>query len=300
MKPLEDPYPSRIAPSPEWLPRLDPVVYGNAERSAGPLSPRQLADYERDGYLILPELLDGEEVAALRAELGRLSREPTITERESTITEPGSGTVRTIFEIHKVSPLFDSLARDPRLAGLVSQVLDDAIYVNQSRLNFKPGFRAKEFYWHSDFETWHVEDGMPRMRALSISVALTDNDSFNGPLMVIPGSHWWFLSCVGETPDDHYKKSLKKQEYGVPDDESLARMVEAGGIAVATGKAGSATVFDCNLMHGSNSNITPFPRSNAFFAYNAMSNAVVEPFGASRPRPAFLSERAPQPLKLAA
>jgi ectoine hydroxylase len=50
-------------------------------------------------------------------------------------------------------------------------------------------------------------------------------------------------------------------------------------------------------MHGSNSNITPFPRSNAFFAYNAMSNAVVEPFGGAQPRPDFLCERRPVSLK---
>src|SRR3546814_1749367 len=94
------------------------------------------------------------------------------------------------------------------------QLLGDEVYISQSRLNYKPGFRAKEFYWHSDFETWHVEDGMPRMRALSISVTLTDNLETNGPLMVMPGSHRTFVACVGATPEDHYKSSLKRQDYG--------------------------------------------------------------------------------------
>src|SRR3546814_17628662 len=97
---------------------------------------------------------------------------------------------------------------------------------------------------------------MPLLRALSISVTLTDNCAPNGPLMVIPGSHRRFLSCVGETPDDHYKKSLKQQDVGVPDDESLTRLVAEGGIVTTTGKAGSVVLFDCNLMHGSNGNIT--------------------------------------------
>src|SRR3546814_19786785 len=87
----------------------------------------------------------------------------------------------------------------------------------QSRLNYKPGFVGKEFYWHSDFETWHVEDGMPQMRALSMSILLAPNTVLNGPLMIIPGSHRKYLTCVGETPEDHYRSSLKKQEYGVPD-----------------------------------------------------------------------------------
>ena len=57
-------------------------------------------------------------------------------------------------------------------------------------------------------------------------------------------------------------------------------------------------LFDCNLMHGSNGNITPFPRANAFLVYNAVSNRLEEPFGAPKPRPWFLAHRGdPKPLR---
>ncbi|HMA13802.1 MAG TPA: phytanoyl-CoA dioxygenase family protein, partial [Kiloniellaceae bacterium] len=197
MSTTEDVYPSRIHPSPEWLPRLDPVVYTSIDRPEGPLSRRQLEDYERNGFLFFPGLFDAGEVAAFGEEMRRLGSDPAALNREGSITEPGSGDLRTLFEIHKTSPVFERLARDQRLAGIARQLLGDEIYVSQSRLNYKPGFRAKEFYWHSDFETWHVEDGMPRMRALSISITLTDNMETNGPLMVIPGSHRTFVACVG-------------------------------------------------------------------------------------------------------
>src|SRR3546814_7862163 len=94
-----------------------------------------------------------------------------------------------------------------RLAGVGRVLLGDVLYVHQSRLNDKPGFVGKEFYWHSDFETWHVEDGMPQMRALSMSILLAPNTVLNGPLMIIPGSHRKYLTCVGETPEDHYRRS---------------------------------------------------------------------------------------------
>ncbi|MEQ9609664.1 MAG: ectoine hydroxylase [Kiloniellaceae bacterium] len=301
MSSFADPYPSRVDPEPRWLPRRDPVVWPVAwngkAHAEGPLTQGQLADYERDGFLFFPGLFQESEIAALADEMNRLSRDAAVLSREGSITEPSSGDLRTVFEIHKASALFEKLAQDPRVAGAAEQLLGDAVYVSQSRLNYKPGFRAKEFYWHSDFETWHVEDGMPRMRALSISITLTENYAFNGPLMVIPGSHRWFVSCVGETPEDHYKTSLKRQDYGVPDDESLRRLVADGGVFSTTGKAGSVILFDCNIMHGSNSNITPFPRSNAFFAFNAMSNAVGAPFGGSERRPDFLCERHPYPVR---
>ena len=52
---------------------------------------------------------------------------------------------------------------------------------------------------------------MPAMRALSCSVLLTDNNANNGPLMLVPGSHRQFISCVGQTPNEHYKQSLRSR-----------------------------------------------------------------------------------------
>ncbi|WP_304641619.1 phytanoyl-CoA dioxygenase family protein, partial [Pseudomonas sp.] len=148
--------------------------------------------------------------------------------------------------------------------------------------------------------TWHVEDGLPRMRTVSCSVLLTDNHSYNGPLMLIPGSHRHFISCVGKTPDNHYQKSLRKQEFGVPDDGSLAELYQKNGVDLATGPAGTIVLFDCNTLHGSNSNITPTPRSNLFFVYNHIDNRPVDPFGKISPRPDFVAERDEvKPLQIA-
>ena len=126
---------------------------------------------------------------------------------------------------------------------------------------------------------------------------LAENTPHNGPLMLIPGSHRTFLTCVGETPEDHYRQSLKRQEYGVPDQDSLAELAHKHGIVAPTGKPGSVVIFDCNIMHGSNGNITPFPRANAFIVYNAVSNALEAPFGVEKPRPQFIAARgAPEEL----
>jgi ectoine hydroxylase len=44
-------------------------------------------------------------------------------------------------------------------------------------------------------------------------------------------------------------------------------------------------------MHGSNGNITPYPRSNAFFVYNAVDNRIGAPFARVSPRPEFVAAR---------
>lgn len=285
-----DKYPSRLSSRPEWLERQDPVVYSEWHKDAV-LTREQTKFYEDNGYLLLEGFFTAAEVAAWRAELIRLQEHYRTVEAEEVIREPGGDAVRSIFAVHAHNEMFRKLAQHKRLRGTVDYLLGSETYVHQSRINYKPGFTGKEFYWHSDFETWHVEDGMPAMRALSCSVALEDNFHYNGPLLVMPGSHKTFISCVGRTPDNHYKDSLRRQEYGVPDQESLSKLAAANGIDTAVGKAGSVLLFDCNTMHGSNSNITPAPRSNVFIVYNSVHNRLVEPFSGQRPRPGFIASR---------
>jgi ectoine hydroxylase len=207
------------------------------------------------------------------------------------ITEPESGVVRSVFAVHRSSPVVARLARDPRILGAVMQILGSPAYVHQSRINFKPAFRGREFYWHSDFETWHVEDGMPRMRAVSLSLNLLENNTNNGPLMLVPDSHRHYVACAGRTPERHYEQSLRRQEYGVPEPAILEELVRRGGIVAPVGPPGSAVLFDCNVMHGSNGNITPWPRSNLFLVYNSVENALEEPFSGQAPRPEHIASR---------
>lgn len=290
-----DAYPTRRGDAPDLLPHVDPVVYPSA---GGRLVLEQLAAFERDGFLTFDALLAPDEVGALRDEVERLATSPEVVGSERVVREPDSDEVRSVFEVHRVSDLVARFVADDRLAGLARHVLGSDVYVHQSRANRKPGFAGREFSWHSDFETWHAEDGMPRARAVSLSVALTPNYDCNGSLLVIPGSHRTFVATAGETPPDHYLHSLRRQEVGVPDRDALTRLTdEAGRIVTVTGPAGSAVLFDCNLMHGSASNITPYPRTNLFVVYNSVENALEDPFAAAEPRPSFVAAREVTPLR---
>jgi ectoine hydroxylase len=296
---IRDTYPTRGTGPERWIDRQDPVLWSDWSPEA-PLTRAQAEAFERDGFLVLHGLFEPEEVEALIDASARLRAGGHAIRREDVVTEPGSDEVRTIFRLEDHDPLMNRLGRDPRLAGIARFLLGDEVYIHQSRLNYKPGFTGKEFYWHSDFETWHAEDGMPRMRAVSASLLLTDNSAQNGALMLMPGSHRTYVSCHGETPPENHRDSLKAQKVGTPSHDSLARLAAAHGIASAEGPAGTLILFDCNTMHGSNGNITPFPRSNAFFVYNAVSNALEAPFAAPLPRPDFLARRkGARPLELA-
>lgn len=283
---MTDPYWSRRGTEWEAAERADPVIHG---LRPGPLSPEQLIRFEQDGFLALPGLLSEAEAAELLAVCGQVAQEQAGT--DEVIAEPDSDVVRSVFRVHEHHPRLAAIWQDERLAGVARQIVDSDVYVHQSRVNYKPALDGREFFWHSDFETWHVEDGMPRMRAVSASISLTPSHEFNGPLMLIPGSHRTYVRTVGETPPEHYKQSLRRQEIGVPNAEALAKLVDGGGIVAPKGCAGSVVFFDCNTMHGSVSNLSPHPRTNLFFVFNSVENRLVEPFGGQPPRPSYIAAR---------
>ncbi|MEO8815139.1 MAG: phytanoyl-CoA dioxygenase family protein, partial [Mycobacterium sp.] len=159
-----DRYPTRRSIKAGIEPRRDPVVW-NREQVRGPLDPRAVDRFEADGFLTIDTVLDDDIVADLRAELDSLRTDPALAADERAVLEPNSREIRSIFEVHRVNPAFAALVADQRLVGAARQLLGSDVYVHQSRVNFKPGFNGAGFYWHSDFETWHAEDGMPAPRA---------------------------------------------------------------------------------------------------------------------------------------
>lgn len=294
---MKDLYPSRNHSYSDIIARQDPVIHGDPLQAGEcPLSDEQLANYKKNGFLMLENYFSEAEVKDMQQKIFELRDENIKNNASEIIREPESDDIRSIFAVHRDTNYFKELSESPKLRDIVNYLLGSDVYVHQSRINYKPGFKGKEFDWHSDFETWHVEDGMPRMRAVSASIALSDNYVFNGPLMLIPGSQNYYISCTGETPDDNYKESLKKQKLGVPDEDSIKFLAKQGGIQVPTGKAGSVILFDCNTMHGSSGNMTPYDRNNLFFVFNSVKNQLVDPFSGGKPRPEFIATRESIPV----
>ncbi|MUM17570.1 ectoine hydroxylase [Mycobacterium sp. CBMA271] len=289
---IVDRYPSRLEVEQAPITRTEPVVWGATED--GPLASPALTQMSNQGFLIRPSTVDDATVSALRNEINRVPSQ--LGDDPRIVREAGSQEVRSIFEAHALSPVVMDVACSPGVLDVAEQLLGGSVYLHQSRINAMPAFRGRGFYWHSDFETWHTEDGLPQMRTVSCSIALTVNVAYNGTLQVMPGTHRTFYPCVGATPPDNHRKSLVKQEIGVPSTQTLAEAAVTSGIELYLGQPGDALWFDCNLMHGSGSNISPYPRSNVFLVFNSVENAPERPFAGAEPRPEYIAARTATPL----
>ena len=283
---INDLYPSRTGSKEQIIQRKDPVVYGKSSPGdKHTLNETQLDSYNENGFIILPDYMP-EMVEPLQNEIKLLKK--SMAQRKELITEPDSQGIRSIFKPHAFSSLVERFSRHPQLLNIARQILGSEVYITQARVNVKPAYKGRSFAWHSDFETWHVEDGMPRMRAVTAWIMLNENNEFNGPLYVIPGSHKEYVSCAGSTDEKNYTKSLKKQQAGVPQIETMQQMFQNRNIHGIHGNPGTVVFHDCNTMHGSPDNISGMPRVVLMFVYNSCDNALLQPYGFQSPRPEFL------------
>jgi len=279
----EDFYPSRTGKTEQITSKKDKVVHADESSvEEHTLNSSQLNSYRENGFIVLPEYIP-EMVEPLLDEIKYLKN--SMAQNDELITEAGSKDVRSIFRPHKYSKLIDRFSRHPKILNIAKQLLASDVYITQVRVNVKPACRGRSFAWHSDFETWHVEDGMPGMRAATAWIMLTENNEFNGPLYIIPGSHKVYVSCSSCTDEKSYTKSLKVQRAGVPHPETMQKMFHDRTIKSIHGKPGTVVFHECNLMHGSHDNISSLPRTVVMFVYNGCDNAMVQPFSYQSPRP---------------
>ncbi|WP_176308617.1 phytanoyl-CoA dioxygenase family protein [Micromonospora sp. NBS 11-29] len=254
------------------------------------LTDQQLSEYERDGFLLLPGYFSADEVALLRSEL------PTVfgIDSPALIREAGSGVVRGVHGVHETNPVFGALVRQARLVEPARQLLDDEVYVHQFKINAKLALIGDVWEWHQDFRFWHSEDGMPEPRALTFGLFLDEVDEFNGPLMLVPGSHHGELAEVTRQPGaEGWASTLTsslKYQVGA---ETLARTIGDGTIVAPKGPAGSVLLFHSKILHGSAPNMSPRNRTIVLTTYNSVSNALAD---VPEPRPEFLASRRPVPL----
>jgi ectoine hydroxylase len=292
----EDFYPSR-GEKETIINRVDKTVYSNLCVGEKSLDNIAIKEYEENGFILFPNVFTEDEITEMKKELEYMASNNDLSKNEEFIYGSDSDEIRTIFNQHLFSSLFDNISRDSRILDKVRQILGSDVYIHHSRINIKPAYKGKSFPWHSDFETWHTEDGLSRCRCLTAWVMLTDNTEFNGPLYLIPNSHQKYISCKGQTPKDNYKQSLKKQEYGVPSIKAIKELTKNNELVGAYGKAGTLVIHDGNIMHGSPDNISPSSRINTFFVYNSVENKPYKPFGAKSARASFLCLQDFTPLK---
>lgn len=246
------------------------------------LTPEQLERFDRDGYVFFPSLFSAEEMKALTDEVPAIFAQ----RRPENVREKGSDAVRTNFAAHMYNPVFARLARHPRMIEPVQQVFGEDLYMHQFKINGKAAFDGDVWQWHQDYGTWKNDDEMPSARAMNIAIFLNDVNEFNGPLMFIPGSH-----RLGVLEAEHDTATTSYPLWTINHD-TIAKLVERGGIVAPKGPPGSMIMFHSCLVHASTSNLSPWNRVSVYLSLCAVSNHIRR-----FKRPGFIAHRDFTPIE---
>jgi ectoine hydroxylase len=280
---MKDHYPTRKTNKSKFLERIEPVIYNNETQKDSTLE-----FYEKYGFIHIEGFFDKDSTSKMLDLSEHIFNNPNAF---YTNNEPSSNKVRSVLNIHETG-IFSTIHKHPELINLVNKILGEYVYIHQSRINYKAGLGTNGWSWHSDFETWHSQDGMPQMRCLTAMIPLVKNTAANGALMVIPESHKLFWSS-SKGENITAESEFSDQKVGVPDSDAIIEFFNNTNepIKTLTANPGDLILFDCNTIHVSNPNLTPNKRTNLFFVFNHIDNRLVDPFSSNKPRPEEMGAR---------
>ncbi len=206
------------------------------------LTSQQIETYRRDGYLVIPRLIEGEQLAELRALTDRIVAEARGVSANDDLYDLEPSHSATLPRVRRLKPaifkrydFFRALTRDPKITSVLSGLLGPNIRLYGGKLNMKSAGYGSPVEWHQDWAFYpHTNDDV-----LATGIYLDDCDLDNGPLMVIPGSH------LGPTYDHHADGRFCGAMEPTKCDIDFAKAVPL------MGPAGSMTIHHARLVHGS-------------------------------------------------
>lgn len=222
------------------------------------LTDQQLAEYHRDGYVIVPGMLGTEAVDLLRS----VARADYQMQQEVSSRADGEGgavkiAVRNDLTDHEI---YSAIVRSHSLVEAMEKLLGGEVYHYHHKMILKEPREGGAWAWHQDYGYWYNYCcAFPLLASCMIAVDRATRE--NGCLQVIRGSHQ-----MGRV--DHGKVGDQTGADPKRVDVALERLP----LDYCELNAGDAILFHCNLLHRSDQNRSEHPRWAFICCYNAARN----------------------------
>jgi hypothetical protein len=221
------------------------------------LTEAQVVRYHEDGYVLIPQLFDAEEIELL----GRAAREDHELDRRSFARADGEGgKVRLSLWNHPGDGIYGMFARCERVVRNVEKLLGGEVYHYHSKMVMKDPKVGGAWAWHQDYGYWY-QNGVLQPLLTSVFIAVDPSSRENGCLQVLRGSH----QC-GRV--DHV---LTGDQAGA-DRERVEELLKRMPLDYVEMGPGDGLFFHCNLLHRSDQNRSEQPRWAMICCYNAARN----------------------------
>ncbi len=228
--------------------------------SSKTFSAAQIADYNRDGYLLIKGFCS-------KAETDKLYKtaieDDAMSKNALDLNDLSGKKTRLSLWFTPGNDVFGYLTRSEKIVSSVAQLLDSEAPVCHfhSKLMQKEPKVGGAWEWHQDYGYWYKNQFMFPDQLMSVMVALTAANKENGCLQVIKGSH-----------------KLGRVNHGFSGEQVGADMVMVNNalqtmeLVYSELQPGDALFFHSNLLHRSEANLSDHPRWSIISCYCSESN----------------------------
>ncbi|QIP17344.1 phytanoyl-CoA dioxygenase family protein [Spirosoma aureum] len=224
------------------------------------LSDEQIAQYHRNGYLIVPDLFSSEEIDRLY----QVAVDDKAISRNSYDLNDQSGKkTKLALWFTPGNDLYSLVTRSERIVQSVDKLLDGSSPVCHfhSKLMQKEPRVGGAWEWHQDYGYWYKNEFLLPDQMCSVMVAITAATKENGCLQVIKGSH-----KMGRVEHGFAGEQVGASQHYV--DLALKTME----LIYVELEPGDVLFFHSNLLHRSEANLSENARWSLISCYNRQSN----------------------------
>ncbi len=225
----------------------------------------QIEQFEEDGFFIVPNLLDAEEVTLL-SQVARADHE--LKQKKASRSDGEGGAIDLVVNNDlPTDSIYGAIVRSERIVSAMETLLLDEVYHYHHKMILKEPRVGGAWAWHQDYGYWY-NNGCLFPHLASCMIALDQATRENGCLQVLRGSH-----NLGRI--DH----VKVGDQTGADPERVQAAGERFELVHCELEPGAGIFFDCNLLHRSDQNTSEKPRWAFICCYNTKHN---DPYKDSR------------------
>lgn len=224
------------------------------------LMPKQMEDYNRDGYVIVKDFLNEEEVKKLYA---IATGDDTLLKHAFDLNDQSGKKTKLTLWYTPGNDAYGLLTKSRRMVESADKLMEgeSSVCHFHSKLMQKEPKVGGAWEWHQDYGYWYKNEFLFPDQMISIMVAITDANKANGCLQVIGGSH-----KMGRIEHGFSGEQVGASQHYVV---LALKTLELVYVEI---KAGDALIFHPNLLHRSEANLSDKPRWSLISVYNRSAN----------------------------
>ena len=223
-------------------------------------TPQQLDDYNRDGYVIVRQFLQQQEVDKL---YNIAVEDDTMRKHSFDLNDQTGKKTKLALWYTPGNDAYGLLTKSEKMVESVNKLMegDSAVCHFHSKLMQKEPKVGGAWEWHQDYGYWYKNEFLLPNQMISVMIAITAATQQNGCLQVIRGTH-----KMGRIEHGFAGEQVGASQHYV--DLALKTME----LVYVELQPGDALFFHPNLLHRSAANLSDNSRWSLISCYNRSAN----------------------------